>query len=551
MSLDRRDFLRVAAGAAAASLPYGCASPQPEAESAAAPGRPNIVLIMADDMGFSDIGPYGGEISTPNLDQLAANGVCFRQFYNAARCCPTRASLMTGLYPHQAGVGHMMEDYGLPAYRGSINDRCVTIAEALRPAGYTTLMSGKWHVTPPEVRDNWPRQRGYDHFFGTITGAGNFYNPATLQLDNEPASTADPEFYYTNAIGDHAVQFIAEAPTEKPFFLYMAFTAPHWPMQAPEADVARQKGKYDMGWDALREARRQRQIEKGVTKADWELTPRDSEVPAWEDAEDKAWQSRRMEVFAAMVEILDRNIGRVVDQLRQDNRFDNTLILFLADNGGCAETLSAPGRDPIWFTDKTRAGETVQKGNDPAVMPGPENTYQSYGPPWANASNTPFRLYKHWTHEGGISTPLIAHWPAGVKSPGTWSDEPGHLIDIMATCVDLSGGDYPAELHGQAIQPYEGRSLAPILRGEAPADREALYWEHEGNRAIRQGKWKLVSKYKAPENGRWELYDIDADRTEMHDLAAEMPDKVEQMSALWQTWADRVGVVPWQSWKKA
>ena len=549
--LDRRHFLRISAGAAAA-LPLACGSaPEPEPAAAA---KPNIVVIMADDMGFSDIGPYGGEIPTPTLDRLASNGVCFRHFYNAARCCPTRASLMTGLYPHQAGVGHMMEDYNLPAYRGDLNKQCVTIAEVLKGAGYTTLMSGKWHVTPnfKESNDNWPRQRGFDRFYGTIQGAGNFYNPGTLKLDNEPASAEDPDYYYTNAIGDHAVQFIDESPREKPFFLYMPFTAPHWPMHAPDKDIALQQGKYDKGWDALRKERYQRLLDKGIIKPEWELTPRDEGVPPWEEAEHKEWEARRMEVYAAMVDILDRNIGRVVDKLTELGQLDNTLILFLADNGGCAEGMNDKNRDSTyWFPPKTRAGAFAHKGNDPSIMPGPENTYQSYGPPWANASNTPFRYYKHWTHEGGISSPLVAHWPAGVSAPGTWTDETGHLIDIMATCVDLSGASYPTEYNGQPIQPYEGRSLAPILRGEAPATREAVYWEHEGNRAVRQGKWKLVSKWSQPEDGRWELYDLEADRTEMNDLAASMPDKVAAMGAMWQTWADRIGVVEWQSWRKS
>ncbi len=549
--LHRRHFLRLAAGAAAA-LPFGCGSgstPEPEADT-----RPNVVLVMADDMGFSDIGPYGGEIPTPTLEKLAANGVCFRQFYNAARCCPTRASLMTGLYPHQAGVGHMMGDYGLPAYQGDLNKQCATIAEVLRPAGYTTLMSGKWHVTPDEKpeKDNWPLQRGFDRFYGTILGAGSFYDPATLSMGNDPASAEDPEFYYTNAIGDHAARFIEEAPKEKPFFLYMPFTAPHWPMHAPEADVARHKGRYDEGWDAVRNDRYQRMVADGIINPQWKLAPRDVEAPPWADAPNKEWEARRMEVYAAMVEILDRNIGKVVDKLAEIGRLDNTLILFLADNGGCAERIapvSAPR--PNWYNATTRAGKPVQRGDDPAVMPGPENTYQGYGLPWANASNTPFRYYKHWTHEGGISSPLIAHWPAGVTSPGTWTDEIGHLIDVMATCVDLGRAEYPTQLNGQPITPYEGRSLAPILRGEAPAEREAIYWEHEGNRAIRQGKWKLVSKWSPPEDNRWELFDMEADRTELNDLSAAMPEEVERLSAMWRSWGDRVGVAEWKSWEKS
>ena len=553
ISSTRRDFLRFAAGAAAA-LPLGCGGSQPNPDQAKAAAPPNIVLIMADDMGYSDIGCYGGEIATPTLDALAEGGLRFKQFYNGARCCPTRAQLMTGLYAHQTGIGHMMSDYGLPGYRGDLNTSCVTVAEVLKTAGYATLMTGKWHVTPnedgPGDKHNWPRQRGFDHFFGTIHGAGSFYDPVSLTLENEPTKPENTDFYYTNAIGDHAIRFIEATPAEQPLFLYMPFTAAHWPLHAPDEEIAKYKGRYDIGWDKLREERYQRMIERGVIKPDWPLSPRDAAAPAWEDAENQEWFARRMEVYAAQVTIMDRNIGRVVDKLKELGRYENTLIFFLIDNGGCAEELRM-GMASHHVPKETLDGRPVHAGNDPKDMPGQPDDYQSYGLPWANASNTPFRYFKHWVHEGGISTPLIAHWPAGLTATGKWTEEPSHLIDIMATCADVGGASYPSEHNGHAITPLEGKTLAPLFKGDARVSHDAIYWEHEGNRAIRQGKWKLVSKWSQPEDGRWELYDIDADRSELRDLSAEMPEKLEEMAAKWQAWADRAGVVEWQSWKKS
>ncbi len=567
--LDRRQFLRFAGGAtAAAALPLGCGvAPEPPPAS---PDKPNIVVIMADDMGFSDIGCYGGEIETPNINALAEGGLRFRQFYNTARCCPTRAALLTGLYQHQAGVGHMMKTYSkdgkiIPSYQAKLNRQCVTFGEALRPADYTTLMSGKWHVTPAEGteggengKSNWPRQRGFDRFWGTIHGAGSFYDPVSLTDENDPIQPENDDFYYTTEIAENAVRFIDESPREKPFFLYMPFTSPHWPLHAPDPDIARYKGKYDMGWDELRKQRRARMIEMGVVKQEWDLTPRDATVVAWEQAENKEWQSRRMEVYAAQITVMDRAIGRVVAKLKQMQVFDNTLIFFLADNGGCAEVLSSRSRG-LHIPKTTLDGRPVKLGNNPQEMPGQDDDYQSYGVPWANASNTPFRLYKHWVHEGGISSPLIVHWPKGVTVPGTWTDQPGHLIDIMATSLDAAGAEYPKTYDGHQITPLEGESLRPIFSGQ---DRnghpDGIFWEHEGNRAVRLGKWKLVSKWTAasiggrpttePAGNQWELYDIDADRTEMHDLAEAMPEKAQELAQMWQAWAGKVGVVEWRSW---
>jgi arylsulfatase A-like enzyme len=525
--------------------------------------RPNIVLIMADDMGFSDIGCYGGEVDTPHLDALADNGLRFRQFYNGARCCPTRASLISGLYAHQAGVGHMTGQYRkdgeiIPSYAGDLSKNSVTIAEALKPAGYTTIMSGKWHVTPSIDKEgdvpkqhNWPRQRGFEKFWGTILGAGSFYDPVTLASDNQHVEPDGENFYYTTAIGDHAIDFIDESPGDKPFFLYMPFTSPHWPLHAPEEEVAKYKGRYDVGWDKIRETRRARMIEMGIIKEEWALTERESVVPAWDDAPNKEWEARRMEVYAAQISVMDETIGRFVDHLRDRGQLDNTLIFFLADNGGCAEELSNSWNDALFFPKKTLDGtRDVLHDNDPAIMPGPEETYQSYGFPWANVSNTPFRLYKHFVHEGGISSPLIVHWPEKLKNPGTWTDQHGHLIDIMASSLDAASAGYPTTYDGNAITPLEGKSLLPTITDGAAVERDGIFWEHEGNRAVLAGKWKLVSKWSKPEDNRWELYDLDVDRTETRDLAEEHPDQVAELSAKWQAWADKVGVIEWRSWDR-
>ncbi|MBN2138166.1 MAG: sulfatase-like hydrolase/transferase [Sedimentisphaerales bacterium] len=557
----RRGFLKMLGlGAATLAVP-GCIAAS--RQSAKNTKQPNIVLIMADDMGFSDIGCYGGEIHTPNLNNLAAAGLRFTQFYNTARCCPTRASLMSGLYQHQAGVGHMMGDYGYDGYRGELSKNCVTIAEALKPAGYRTYMSGKWHLTKRtrqnESKENWPRQRGFDRFFGTIHGAGSFYDPNSLTRDNTQIPPGK-DFYYTDAISDNAVKFISDHNTEhpgKPFFMYVAFTAPHWPMHAKPEDIAKYKGRYAAGWDALREQRHKRMIDLKIVDAEWKLTPRDQAVPPWTEAKNKKWFQRRMEVYAAMVDCLDQGVGRIVAELARTADLDNTLIFFLADNGGCAEEYGSRGpvkpdpskpvvlkpMDPNELQTRmqptvTRDGRPVRTGR--GLMPGPADTYIAYGKPWANVSNTPFRLYKHWVHEGGISTPLIVHWPARIKTRGQLRKQPGHLIDIMATCLDVAGAEYPAEYKGNKITPAEGRSLTPAFDNKQ-IERQAIYWEHEGNRAVRKGKWKLVSKHP----DKWELYDLEADRTELNNLADANPQKVAELKQTWQAWADRAGVRPW------
>lgn len=537
------------------------------------PRRPNVVVILADDMGYSDIGCYGSEIATPVLDSLADGGLRYTQFYNTARCCPTRASLLSGLYPHQAGVGHMMGDSGFDGYRGELNRQCVTIAEALKPAGYGTYMAGKWHVTqqvkPDGDKTNWPRQRGFDRFYGTIHGAGSFFDPNSLTRDNTQISpVADPEYrpetyYYTDAISDHAVRFVndhVQATPQKPFFMYVAYTAAHWPMHALPEDIQKYSGVYDEGYAAFRKSRLEKMKRLGVVPQDIELS---EQAGDWDKVTNKEWETRCMEVYAAMVDRMDQGIGKIVDSLKATGQFDNTLILFMQDNGGCAEGLGRKGKagsderagqpeaamavDELqvdMIPKKTRDGWPLIQGTK--VMPGPADTYIAYGQGWANVSNTPFREYKHWVHEGGISTPLIAHWPKGIGRHGEVDHTPGHLIDVMATCVDLAAADYPSEKDGQTITPMEGKSLAPTFAGDA-IEREAIYFEHEGNRAIRAGDWKLVAKSAT---GPWELYDMAKDRAELNNLAADEPARVRTLTAMWQAYAERADVLPLTPYNK-
>ena len=527
--------------------------------------RPNIVVILADDLGYSDIGCYGSEIQTPNLDNLAKNGLRFTQFYNTARCCPTRASLLTGLYPHQAGMGHMTGNVHeqLPGYRAELSrENAVTIAEVLKPAGYKAYMTGKWHVTsndrPKMSKDNWPRQRGFDRYYGTIKGGGSYYDPAVLTRDNTPITPlSDLEyqpksFYYTDAIADQSARFIREHHFEsgsKPFFLYVAFTAPHWPLHAPADTVAKYKGKYDAGYEPVRAARFERMKSSGLLDAKWELSPA---AWKWADQEHKEWEARCMEVYAAQVDRMDAGVGRIVEALQDTGEFDNTLILFLADNGGCAEKMgrevhqdrldakpiAARAADEIQievFPRYTIDGRSIRDGH--VVMPGPDDSYVAYGEGWANVSNTPFREYKHWVHEGGVSTPLIAHWPGGVKRQDAFERQPGHLIDLMPTFVEIAGATYPAG----KITPMQGVSLVPAFRGEPLKRDKPIFFEHEGNRAVRDGDWKLVAKGA---NGPWELYNIAADRTEMRDLASKEPERLKSMAGAWQEWAESSQVLP-------
>ena len=506
--------------------------------------RPNIILILADDMGFSDLGCYGSEICTPHLDSLAKAGARYTQFYNGARCMPSRASLLTGLYPHQAGIGQMAgpDDYG-PAYQGYLNHHCITHGEALLSGGYRTGMVGKWHVGHGFQGDanRLPRQRGFERFWGIATGAANYFEPSKNTRHNTPNELMDDdaeiqaEGYFTDMISDNAVSYIDEHAGKEPFFLYAAYTAPHWPLHALPEDIAKYKGVYDKGWDHIRRERYEKQKTLGIVGASCGLTERDENATAWEETTEKEWQARRMEVYAAQIDRLDQGIGRIIDKLKEKGEFDNTLIVFLSDNGACAEPMP---------------------DNNPSVWPGAKETWASYGLPWANASNTPFRLYKHWVHEGGIASPMIAHWPNRI-APGTGVDEPSHLIDMMPTFLDAADVSYPETYNGNAIPVMEGRSMLPLWGGEQLPER-ILAWEHEGNRAVRQGRWKLVSRFGGGSphairdvdppvvDEEWHLYDMEEDRSEMRNLASERPEIVQRLSDAYSEWSDRIGVKPWR-----
>lgn len=474
-----------------------------------AESRPNIVLIMADDLGFADLGCYGSEIETPNLDALAAEGLRFTQFYNTAKCHSSRVSLLTGLYCDQAGSESLK--------------RGATIAEVLNEADYFTAMVGKWHLSKQ------PTDFGFQKYWGHLSGATNFFTgDDTFRLNGEnwevPTTLNGQPFYTTNAIVDFGIDFVSEhlaSGSEKPFLLYTAFNAPHYPLQAPEAAVKKVDGRYDGGWDLLRETRHRKQIETGLLPAKWKLSPRPDHIPAWDTLSDdeKQWETDRMEVFAAMVEVLDQNVGRLVSFLKEKGVYDNTLILFCSDNGAC----------PFERT----------KGRD--KKPWDSESYWTYDASWANAGNTPFRLYKQNQHEGGISSPLIVHWPQGLKTKaGSVTDQPGHLVDFMATFIDLAGASYPKTVGDRVIDPLHGKSLLPIFQGETREPHETLYFHFGNDRALRQGPWKLASA----KGGRWELYDLDADRTELNDLASQHPERVDAMAAEWlriATDVDRLG----------
>ncbi len=489
--------------------------------------KPNIIVVLVDDMGFSDLGCYGSEIPTPSLDALAAGGLRFTQFYNTGRCCPTRAALLTGLYSHQAGIGHMVENKTAPGYIGHLNDQCATFAEVLKPAGYFTAMTGKWHVGQNQGVTPWGR--GFERSLNAA--AGGFYQAsgprAKLFLNGEVLENSDArlpkDWYSTDLWTTFGLRFIDEArEAKKPFFLYLAHNAPHFPLQAPADEIAKFRGKYKAGWDQLRLQRHAKQLELGIVEKAWPLAPRPEAVAAWESlgAEQREHFDHLMAVYAAVVSRMDKAIGDLVSGLKERGVFENTLILFMSDNGGNAE--AGPG------------GRSV---GDPTT--GASDWF--CGESWAFLENTPFRRYKHFNHEGGIATPLIAHWPAGIEAKNQLRPQPAHLIDIMATCVDVAGATPLKELNGKPILPLEGRSLVPAFVGK-PIKRDALFWEHEGNAAVRVGDMKLV---RAGRNGAWELYDLAKDRTEQNDLAAEQPAKRKELVAKWRAWAERAQVLPY------
>lgn len=502
--------------------------------------RPNIVLVMADDLGWSDIGCYGGEIPTPNIDALAEDGIRFTQFYNNAVCGPTRASLLTGLYPQQ--VGHAGTRWNEPKDFA----KCVTLGEVLQSAGYRTLMVGKWQGRDPAT------ERGFDRFFGPRCQAKISYfhevqgNP--FYLDGERWKLpVDGSFFMTDAFGDFAERFVKEtAGDPAPFFLYLAYIAPHWPLHAPADQVAPHRDRYrERGWDEWRATRFARQREMGLLSPGWRLSEKSRPFPDWRDAGHREWQAERMAVYAAQVAAIDRGVGRVMRAVREAGREEDTLFLFLSDNGaapnsGVSPTKTefgfAPGKDNSkWRLD----GVPIRPGSGPDNPPGPHDTFTAYGIAWATTGNTPFRSTKSTAYEGGIRTPLVARWPAGIAGPlrGGLSDRVGHVVDFMPTFCELAGADYPEEIGERRPLPVEGRSLAPVFRGERDPGHVTLAWDAPVNQAIRMGRWKLVN----PKRGEpWQLYDLEADATETTDLAAEQPGRVEELSRRWREWMERV-----------
>ncbi len=484
-----------------------------EESKAQADERPNIVMIMADDLGYSDIGCYGGEISTPNLDQLARDGMQMTQFYNCAKCTTTRAALVTGRYPRPKD--------------GLLDRTDLTIGELMKTAGYATSLSGKWHLGHGD--DQHPYQRGFDRFYGLLDGCCNFFDPSipdppfkgsrvrVFGQDDQLITEFPKGYYTTTAFTDHAIESIeAFAPGETPFFLHVTYTAPHYPLHAPPETIAKYRGKYMGGWHELRNSRWKRQQELGLFKPGLTLSPTDSKAYDWDTA-DQRWEDLRMATYAAMIDEIDQQIGRLVQALETTGELDNTLFMFFADNGGCAEE---PG------------------GRDTSRIPGPKDFYTAVGPSWGWAQNTPFKRYKQFVHEGGISTPMIVHWPAKI-SPGTKSDAVGHVIDLAATCADVGQVGWPESYNGNRVGPVEGKSLLPVFAGDNADRHQTLYWEWSGNRAIRRGNDKLVYDKLTKE---WSLYDIAVDRTETVDRTESEPALAEKLKTDWTKWAKETGV---------
>lgn len=524
--------------------------------------RPNIVLIMADDLGFSDLGCYGGEINTPNLDKLAANGLRFTQFYNTSRCCPTRASLLTGLYNHRAGIGHMTTDTRQEGYRGHLTANTITLAEALKVSGYHTGMVGKWHVSntlvqeTPEKQLNWlnhqeqhelfspieqyPTKRGFEKYFGNIWGVVDFFDPFSLVDGTEPVKEVPKDYYHTDAINDTASVYIKQwSKKDRPFFLYVAHTAPHWPLHALPEDIEKYGDTYKVGWQAIREQRYERMTKSGLLDPDkYLLTQRYGEELQWKDNPHKEWDARAMAVHAAMIDRMDQGIGRIITTLKEIGELENTLIVFLSDNGASYEDSMryGPGFDR---PGQTRDGRPIAYPVDKDVMPGPQTTFASIGKRWANVSNTPFSYWKMESFEGGVHTPMIAHWPNGIQDKGGFSDQIGHVMDFMATFLDVAHATYPQSYAGNEISPMEGKSLVPIFSGKTRTGHPFLFNEHEGGRSVRTADWKLVTPdAKEP----WQLFKINEDRSETQNVADQYPGVVQNLDSLWNDWAGKNNV---------
>jgi arylsulfatase A-like enzyme len=526
----------------------------------AAESKPNVLLILADDLGFSDLGCYGGEIPTPHLDRLARGGLRYTTNYNSARCCPSRAALITGLNPHQAGIGSFAtakpEPGKGPAYTGHLLPDTATLAEVLRDNGYSTWMVGKWHMGYPG-----PIDRGFDHFYGIkdmLSHSEGQWNPqkyARLPEEKKPElSYPDGKFYVTKVFSDYSLEFLKQArlQKDKPWFLYLAHSSPHFPLHAPKADIDRHMATYRKGWDVLRAERLERMKKLGLFPADMKLPARATvpvdrediangfpgkENPAWDSLpEDRREDlARRMATFAAMVEHVDDSVGKVVADLKKNGELDNTLIVFLSDNGACYEW------GPFGFDGESRKGTTTLHTGDELAKIGQPNTHSSYGSAWANLGNTPLKLYKHFCHEGGISSPLIIHWPAGKTAKDQWVTDPTHVMDIMPTVLAAAGISPPKERGGQAVIPMEGVSLIPTFTGGHLPER-VLGFEHQEARGLRKGDWKLAWGKRMNTPLSWELYNLKNDRTELQNLAMEKPELVKELAEEWMKWARRVGV---------
>ncbi len=555
--MNRRDFAKIIGVGFASIYLKGCTLFKDGSDYK----RPNIVLVLADDLGFSDIGCYGSEIQTPNLDALASKGIQFTHFYNAARCCPSRASLLTGLYPHQADIGWMSVDKGKKGYKGNLSTEAVTIAEVLKNAGYNTFMCGKWHLVDSiftkDRINNWPCQRGFDRYFGTLGGYTSQWDPMGLIEDNEFVQ-AQKGFLYTEAMSSKAVEYIKSATVKnKPFFLYLAYTAPHYPLHARQENIDKYDGVYDIGWQQTRKNRFNKMKNLGIIPECTMMEKLDPASIEWSEEKNKKWQAQRMQTYAAMVDEVDQGIGKILKCLESENQFDNTLFIFLSDNGASCEghlynkveRSGEPWISPL-VPKQTPDGKTVIAGDIPGLHLGGPDTFGSYGLDWASVSNTPFRRHKSWVHEGGIATPCIMHWPNGIKRHFV-NSEICHIIDFMPTFIKLAHTDYPLRYNGNSVLPMEGKCLTDIFENK-PIEGRPLFWEHEGNRAVVKDGLKLVSEFPGKwrsfyphQSGQWELYNIETDRGELCNIADRYPDKVRELSELYYNWAFRVGVIDW------
>ncbi|MDR3367349.1 MAG: arylsulfatase [Prevotellaceae bacterium] len=544
--------------AAAATGMTSCSGRQPD--------RPNIIVILADDMGYSDMGCYGGEVETPNLDKLAQNGLRFSHFYNAGKSCPTRSSLLTGLYPHQAGVGRMTFDDGLPGYRGNLSHNAVTIAEALQTAGYQTGMVGKWHVAETPLRpdqrqwlahqvehddythrDNYPTRRGFRYFYGTIYGVVDYFDPFSLVYGEEPVRSAPKGYYSTVALADSATAYLSRAArSADPFFLYLAFHSPHWPLHALPEDIKKYENVYKDGWEAIRNRRYERMRELGIFHSPGNatnlLSPRQFN-DSWADNPSQEWDAHAMAVHAAMIDRMDKEIGKVLRALEESGKAKNTLILFLVDNGCSGENCQMYSEGENDRPAELRSGEPIIYPRKKETLPGTENVWASVGPKWANVANTPFRFWKGIMHEGGVCTPAIAYWPGGLTAAkGSVTAEPCHVMDVMATCLDVANAKYPTSYKGNEIIPLEGISFLPLLQAGERKRHDLIGFEHFHEKALVSGdKWKIVQR---PGKGAWELYNLNTDRTELHDLSGQYPEKLKELVELYAEWAERCMVVP-------